>query len=277
MYFGNDPSLSTNWSLIGRFAISPPVNGRAVCVYGAESYLTTADDHIPLQAQLAALKAGTIPPKSKIAPSVAAAVKLNPNGFGWQALYYGPGRRIMFNIPDPSGLTFTQHVFNVATQAWCRFVGMNAYVWCVFNRKLFFGGAGGTVYQADIGNTDSNTAITADGQQAWTMLPGNTRRRVSAVRPILQSAGSTMYTFQMGFDYQALQTVISGNTQVIGGSPWDTSKWDVSPWSPEQPVDPTWKMASGTGQAISTRIKSTSALPLTWLRSDFKIEQGQAM
>jgi hypothetical protein len=276
MYQGNDPSNVSTWSMVARYHISPPIAGRAVCNYGAESYLITNDDHIALQAQLVALKLGQLPPRSKIAPSVQAAVAANPTGFGWQVLYYPAGRALIFNIPDPSGIVFTQHVFNTATQAWCRYVNMNAYVWRTFGTKLFFGGANGTVYKADTGSVDNNAAIMADGQQAWTMLPGNTRRRVSAVRPMMQSIGNATYTFYMGFDYQALAVAASGTTQLFG-SPWDTSPWNTSPWSSEQPIDPTWKMATGTGQSLSSRLQVSSVLPMKWLRSDFRVEQGQAM
>lgn len=277
VYMGNDPSNIGSWYLVGRYTISPPVNIRATCKYGAEAYITTYDDHIPLSAQLTALIKGELPPHSKISSAVSAAVKLNPNGFGWQAIYYAGGRRILFNIPDPSGLTFTQHVFNTQSPAWCRFTGMNAFVWCSFGLGLFFGGAGGIVYQADVGSADGMSPIVANGQQAWTMLPGNTRRRISAVRPIMQASGNSPYVFYMGFDYQPLMSVIDGSTQVLAGSPWDTSPWDTSRWSPEAPVDPTWKMASGTGQALSSRLQATTVLPLTWLRSDFKVEQGEAL
>ncbi len=276
MYVGNDPSNIGAWGLVGRYKISPPIAARGVDNYGAESYLITADDHIALQAQLVALKMGQLPPRSKIAPSVQAAVQANPTGFGWQVLYYPWGRRLIFNVPDPNGFTFTQHVFNTATNAWCRFTNMNAYVWRVFKNSLFFGGANGVVYQADTGNMDNGVNVQANGQQAWTMLPGNTRRRISAVRPMVQTVGTATYAFAMGFDYGQLNTVAQGNVQTTG-SPWDTSPWDISPWSPEASIDPTWRMASGTGQALSIRLIGSSNRPMTWLRSDFRIEQGEAL
>src|SRR5262249_26444511 len=75
IYFGNDPADATAWSLVGRYRISPPVSPRAVCRYGAEAFLTTFDDHVPLQQQLVALKLGQLPPRSKVSNAVQAAVQ----------------------------------------------------------------------------------------------------------------------------------------------------------------------------------------------------------
>ena len=75
-----------------------------------------------------ALKLGQLPPRSKVSTAVQNAVRANLTAFGWQALYYPRGRRLIFNIPNPDG-TFCQHVQNTALQSqpWCRFVNMNAY------------------------------------------------------------------------------------------------------------------------------------------------------
>jgi hypothetical protein len=130
IYLGNDPGNANAWSLVGVYRLSPPVGPRAVCQYGAEAFLTTYDDHSPLQQQLVALKLGQLPPRSKASTAVQNAVRANLNAFGWQALYYPRGRRLIFNIPNPDG-TFSQHVQNTALQSqpWCRFVNMNAYCW----------------------------------------------------------------------------------------------------------------------------------------------------
>ncbi len=188
IYFGNDPGNANAWSLVGIYRISPPVSPRAVCQYGAEAFITTYDDHIPLQQQLVALKLGQLPPRSKISTAVANAVRANLTGFGWQALYYPRGRRLIFNIPNPDG-TFCQHVQNTALQSqpWCRFTNMNAYCWGLFRDNLFFGAAGGAVFAADTGNLDNLGAVAANAQQAWNTFANPMRKRITAVRPMVQA------------------------------------------------------------------------------------------
>ena len=283
IYYGNDPGDINNWQLIGIYRISPPVSPRAVCNYGAEAFVTTFDDHVPLQQQLVALKDGALPPRSKISPAVQAAVQLNQNGFGWQALYYPKGRRLIFNIPNPDG-TFDQHVQStglsypdpktgLTASPWCRFVNMNGYCFGLFKNNLYFGAAGGIVYQADTGTLDDLGVVSAIGQQSWNMFQNPLRKRVTAVRPLLESTASVSFTFALGYDYGDIEIEISGATVGVG-SPWNTSPWNTSPWSPETTVSTLWHAAGGTGVAVGPAYSVDATSGATWLRTDFRFEEG---
>lgn len=273
IFQGIDPAQSSVWSLVASYLLSAPVNPRAVYRYGAETYLTTADDHVPLQQQLAALKLGQAPPRSKISGAVAAAVMAGSGLYGWQAIYYGLGRRLIFNIPNGDG-TFDQHVYNTSTQAWCRFTGMNAQVWGLYNKNLFFGDATGNVWQADKGSLDYGTqAIQANGQTAWSIFTTELRKRVAQTRAIMETDGNAAYNLGVGFDYTVVN-VGSPIAPVNQGSPWNISPWNTSPWSPDFNIDPTWRGQGGTGQAISFRVSAASTLPMVWLRNDFIVEAG---
>src|SRR6185312_4949755 len=211
IYYGNDPSNVNNWQLIGIYRISPPVSPRAVCNYGAEAFVTTFDDHVPLSQQLVALREGRLPPRSKVSAAVQAAVLSNPGGFGWQALFYPAGRRLIFNIPNSNG-TFSQHIQNTGlsyvdsvtglqTSPWCRFQNMEAQCFGIFKNNLYFGSAGGMIYQADTGSLDVLGAVQANGQQSWNTFEDPQRKRITAARPILESTAALSYSIGLGFDY----------------------------------------------------------------------------
>lgn len=274
VYFGNDPAQAANWQQIGHYRISPPVSPRAVCNYGAEAYLTTYDDHVPLQAQLTALRQGKPPPRSKASGAVQAAVAANIAGTGWQALFYPKGRRTIFNIPNTDG-TFDQHVQNMASAdvPWSRFKNMNASCWGLFNNNLYFGAAGGKVFQADIGNLDNLGVIQANGQQAWNRFKSPLRKRLTAAKPVVQTAGGPQFTFAVGFDYGAINIPTAVSTEV-DGSPWDTSPWDISPWSSETVVSTLWHAAGGDGVSVGWSISIPSNRATQWLRTDFRGEIG---
>lgn len=277
LYTGNDPSLSSNWQLIGEYRISPPVNPRAVADYGGDSFITTYDDHVTLQQMFTALRLGEMPPRSKVSKAVQLAVQANKEAFGWQALYYPRGRSLIFNIPNPDG-TFNQHICNTGlpTQPWTRYVGMNAYCFGLFNDLLYFGAANGAVYQADVGALDNLGPVVATSQQAWNRLNNAQRKRISAARPIVQSIGSISYTFNVGFDYNALNIPIPSVTPGVG-SPWDVSPWDISPWSSETTVDPRWRVGGGSGTSIGFGISVAATQPVSWLRTDLRLEAGNAL
>lgn len=277
IFFGNDPSDATLWSLVGRYRISPPVSPRAVCNYGAEAFLTTFDDHVPLQQQLVALKLGQLPPRSKVSSAVQAAVAANSGAFGWQALFYPRGRRLIFNVPNPDG-TFNQHVCNtgVPDQPWCRFTNMNAFCWGLYKDSLYFGITGGQVWQADIGNLDGLGAVNASAQQAWNDFNSPLRKRMTAARPLIQATGAAGISFAVGFDYGDLN-ISSAVAIGSSGSPWDTSPWDTSPWSPEATVTTAWRISGGSGVAVGVGLNVAATEPVSWLRTDLKFEPGATL
>lgn len=277
IFVGNDPSNASAWQLVGIYRLSPPVSPRAVCNYGAEAFITTFDDHVPLHQELVALKLGQLAPRSKASGAVQAAVIANPSGFGWQALYYPRGRRLIFNIPNPDG-TFSQHVQNTASgdQPWCRFTDQNSFCWGLFRDRLYFGGAAGKVYLADTGGLDGTAPVSAVGQQAWNTLKSPYRKQVTAVRPLVQVFQSSEYNFGIGFDYGAINIPISAVTAGVG-SPWDTSPWDTSPWTTENVVNTKWSAGGGNGTAIGLKLSVDAIEQVTWLRTDLIYQSGKSL
>lgn len=275
VYQGSDPSDATNFSLVARYKLGAPVNIRSVYRYGGDAYLTTWDDHVPLQQQLAALKEGKTPPRSKISGAVQAAIMANGAAFGWQILYYPKQRYLLCNVPNADG-TFHQHIYNTSTDAWCRFTGQNASCWGLYNEALYFGGTSGTVYLADTGYMDIVQAISADCQQAWNLFDQAAKKQVKAVRPVIQSTGALGYSFGIGFDYGSI-VVTPASTISPGGSPWDTSPWNTSPWSPDSQVTAVWGVNGGIGTAVGVRIKVSATQQVSYLRTDFRTEPSTGL
>src|SRR5581483_4059220 len=274
VYGGNDPSLASNFALVGRYRSSTPINLRSVVRYGGECYMTTTEDHVAVQQGLGALRSGSLPPRTKACGAVKAAAMANQGADGWQALYWGIGKRIIFNIPNPDG-TFDQHVYNITNDAWCRYKGLPAANFCTFKDKLYFGGSsGGKVYQSETGTTDNGVqAIVASGQQAWNTFGSNERKDVKAIRPVLQSVGGITYNFGLGFDYGSISVPVIASSPPIG-SPWDVSPWDTTPWSADTQADPRWRVGGGSGLAIGWALTVSAPTAVTWMRTDVWIQPG---
>lgn len=278
LYFGNDPAQISAWQFIGRYRVSPPVNIRAICSYGADSFVTTYDDYMPIQQQLVALKLGQLQPRSKVSGAVQAAIIANKSAFGWQALYYPKGRRLIFNVPNVDG-TFDQHVCNTGLpdQPWCRFKGMNASTWGLFGDTLYFGGAGGFVYQADNGFEDNNVEIYATAQQAWNKLNSPTRKRMTAVRPIVQSNQGT-YEFDVAFDYEAFNTTtpiaLSGPILTDDAGVAITDDSNVPITIGVSGINTSWRVGADSGTAVGFQLKTCSIAQTSWLRTDYRLEPG---
>jgi hypothetical protein len=277
VYQGNDPSLLSGWALVGEFHTAAPVSARSVTNYGGEAFLTTYDDHMTFQQMFTALRKGEMPSRSKVSRAVQLAVQENRDMFGWQAIYYARGRSLIFNIPNKNG-SFHQHVCNTAAkgQPWCRYTGMNASCWAVFNDLLYFGGSGGTIWQADTGNLDNLGTIPAYAQQAWNRFKNAQRKRVTAVRPMVQSVIGVNYAFGLGFDYASPTISVPARTPVVGPA-WDETDWDESLWTPEVGIVSSWRVGGGTGTSISFILSVQASQPISWFRTDLRIEGGNAL
>ncbi len=275
IYSGDDPGSPGAWSLVGQYKMGAPVSTRSVVRFGGDVYITTEDDHLTLNTWMDALRQAITPPRSKISPTVADIVATNKDLFGWEICFYPKGKYIFANVPNTDG-TFDQHVFNTTNGAWCRFRNLPASTWCVFDGNLYFGTSSGRVWQADVGADDGGTAIQADGQQAWNDFQSPYRKRLCFARPIVQSTGDVSYSLGVGFDYQDAVAPVASQT-TPSGSYWDVSYWDVALWSPEAGIDVSWRIANGWGTAVSSRLRVSGLQEIKWLRTDLRMEKGDAL
>ncbi len=279
LYQGTDPSNPNNWALVGRYMIPTPVAQRGITRYGGDIYIITANDHQQLSKLFIALKLGEVAPRTKIAGAAKSAYAAGKNLPGWQALYYPAGTRMIYNIPNPDG-TFSQHIFNTSTQAWCRFRNMPARCWGIYNDQLYYGGPRGVVVQADIGATDNLSPILTQGQQAWNTFETPLIKRVVALRPIVQSNGIAMFNLGLGFDYQLSGLTFPGETVGL----LNTLIWGAGNWGPPRVwggrigvTDPRWHIGGGQGSAIGISLSANASVATTWIRTDLLLEPGRAL
>ena len=145
----------------------------------------------------------------------------------------------------------------------------------MYNNDLYYGGANGIVFKADIGTTDHGNAISFDGQAAWNDFGDPRRKRISAVRPTLETLGIADLQFGIGFDYRDIRLSTTSSTPGVPGSPWDTSPWNTSAWSVETGIDNRWRFMGGTGTAMGYRLRGSTQAALQWLRTDVRYEIGK--
>ena len=280
--------------MVGLYTIAAPVGGaevsgltsypnRGYFRYGGDVYVITASDHSKMSQLITALKLGQMPPRSKVSQAVVDAVAAGNELPGWQIIYWGARRRLIFNIPNPDG-TFDQHVYNPALDAWSRYKGIPAICWAVWENRLFFGTPQGVVCEHGVGASDilayqQNTVIPINvyGQQAWNLFETPLEKRVAAIRPVIQAQGDAVAHVSLGFDYGPLGAVTVDVNEAASASPWDTSPWDTSPWSSETAVSSEWHIAGGDGSAISVAVAAYGLKRLTWVRTDFRLEPGKAL
>lgn len=277
IYAGDNPSDTNAWQLQGRYTIGAPINKRAVKKVGAELLIVTKAGYINLNDALATgLVNQTSGQSSKIRGAALTAVSTYGSLFGWEIAHYPLKNQLIVNAPL-SGTQAVQHVLNTETMAWCRFTGLNALCWGLYNDLMYFGMSDGTVRLYDTGHSDSGTNITADGQTAWNYL-GDRRasKRGTGIRPLLRTTGGAVsYNVSVGFDFEAVLTGFDVSAPTISSSPWDTSPWDTTPWADDFVTSNLWSSIKGSGYAVSSRLRIvTGTQGVDWFSTTFLMERG---
>ena len=263
VYQGSDPGSATDWSLVGVYHIAAPLGIRGVAKVGGDLIIMTTEDYVSLSG---VLSTGQLGQASKLAGAVKDAAS-NSDLFGWQIVVDQKKELMMFNVPTLTG--YDQHITSALTGASSRLKDIPSRCWASFNGDLYFGSTNGVIYKVS-GNSDNGTAVNADAIGAW--LSEMTRHRVAAARPVLAANGGLSYSFALGSDYTPATATAQAITSGGVSSPWP-SPWP-SPWSSEDTVSVSWIVASANGQAISPRLKVSTAKEVQWLRTDYRVEQG---
>lgn len=278
VYSGTDPSSASTWSIVGRFEIGAPVGMRPALQTGGDSAVITADGYIPLLQVMRGGResAGRYAISDVIQGAVNDAVRDYGVNFGWEGVLYSKANLAIFNVPAVEGTRYEQHVLNTQTGAWCRFTGIPAVSWCVFNDEAYFGSVDGTVYKFDSGVNDNGAAIAGDAQSAFHYLGGRgSLKNFHLYRPIVSSDGVVPIEMGLGVDFDTDIPVTATTSTVAAGGDWNSAEWDVADWSPGARIQKDWQSAGSFGYSASVRLKvSTSTQQVKWYATDFTFEKG---
>lgn len=278
IYAGDNPGDSAAWALVGIFKIGAPLGPRAVHKLGADLAVSTIDGYQSLSLVIGKdrTNASIGMLSDKIRKAVLYATKNYQGNYGWQISLYPLGNMGIFNVPV-SASNYEQHIINTQTGAWCKFSGIDARCWGMFNDRMYLGGAGGVVYKFDTGRMDGAGPINARGQTAWNYFNKRSQnKKFTGVCPILRVDGALTYSVGVGCDFKPISTVNADSSVQAITSPWDTSPWDTSPWSDEVAISDAWIGADGTGYNVSARLAiTTSTRAVDWLATRFLYEPGR--
>lgn len=264
IYQGDNPGDANAWALVGRFSIGAPLSIRGYENVGGDLWIITRSGYIPLSKVLESGRAneGDFALSSKIRGSVLEMVTRYASNYGWQMILYPKhslGSCVIVNVPLASSVAH-QHVINVGTGSWCRFTGLNANCWGIYNDALYFGGSG-VVYKFDDGTSDAGAPIRCEVQPAWNYLKDRSfEKQLTSARLMGSASGEVAYTLRSGSDFGVLSVEAQGATQAQGtGGDWDTSDWDVTDWPAESLTFANWHSVGGIGRNFALNVRFESA------------------
>lgn len=277
VYSGIDPATAADWLLVGVYRLAPPIGRRCLTKFGADLVVITTDGFFPMSQVLPVDRgaAESVAISDQIADAVNTAARTYRSNFGWDATVYPQNHQIYFNIPIDA-TTSHQYVFNTLTRAPCRFTGMNANCWVIFNEQLYFGGKDGKVYLADSGQDDNGQPIVGDLVPAFSYLGDRSRLKTfQLARAVMAASSDPTPELTLNTDFQTRLGQGSISASGSAGGLWDAALWDSGVWGGSDDLYQNWVGIEGIGRAASLRVKvSTSVTEMKLLATDFVFTPG---
>jgi hypothetical protein len=262
VYVGTDPADANAWQLVGVYNLGRPLGRRCTLKVAGDLAIITIDGVSSMNEALIADRS-TGKRQSiteRILGAINDATSSYGTNFGWQLIDFPTNSLVILNIPITTNSQQMQFVMNALTGAWCRFLGINANVWELFNDDIFFGGDDGTIYQWNVGSSDNGNNIACVAKSAFNYYgdPGHVKR-FSMLKPVLISDGSVIPGTGINVDFGQNAT-ISTPSPVTGLGPlWDSAIWDSAIWPEENTNQADWITISGLGHCASVVTNVTTA------------------
>jgi len=276
VYSGSDPGDSSDWSLVGTFKIGAPLGRRAATKIGGDLVILTVDGYVPISA---ALTEGQYSEQAafsfKIGKAAKDAAQRYQSNFGWSSVFHDTGSLWIVNVPI-SATQAQQHVRNTITGSWCKWTGIDATQFAVYDKKLYFCSPDGYVYLSG-GFSDAGNFINYKAVQAYTPLgAAGMQKTITAVKAFTNSAHPKYFSHKFFADFNA--TTLPDLTDPPEGavSEWEIGEWEVAEWDGgTEGTTTARKNASGTGFFLAHvfRFKS-KAQRVTWWATQILFKQA---
>lgn len=276
VYRGTDPASATDWNLIGVYYVGEPIGKNCFCKFGGDVLILCRNGLYPLsEATLSATVSRAQSLTNKIDTAFINAAKLYGDNRGWDVVVYPQGSFVLVNVPITTSYT-EQYVMNTTTKAWCKFLGMPAASWLVFDAELYFASGNG-VSKAWTGKSDKGAAIVGRAQQAYNDFRRPAQQKlIKLLRPILTTDGNVGVGLSLDTDYSINDFTSITTPASSPGAIWDTALWDGANWAGSSETRRGWaSVAAREGYTAALRLQvTTNSVTLGWSATDFVYELG---
>lgn len=276
VYKGTDPSSSSTWTHVGTYYVGEPLGTRCLHKFGGDLLFLCQNGLFPLSK---AVQSVTVNRRSaltnKIDTAFTDAVELYSQNRGWEIHVFPDGGLLLVNVPVSATVT-EQFVMNTVTGSWCKFTGIFATSWRVFNDLLYVGTAA-RIGRAWSGVSDFGVPIAAVAQQAYNYFDARGQLKLAEmVRLTLNISGAIDLT--LGFDTDFEQNAIASQISLanVSGSSWGSGAWDTAIWGVDTEVKREWATVPAPPfYAGALRVQATTGtVRVRWSSTDFVFSLG---
>lgn len=259
IYNIGDPDTPEEVNLVGVFNMGSPIGRRCLYKVGADLAIICVDGVVPISRAMVFDRAAVaqVSITKNIQRVMNESARAYGNNFGWQLIGYPRGTRAILNVPITEGGEQEQYVMNTLSGAWCKFTGMNANCWELYNDDPYFGGNDGNVYLADTGGTDYNSTLEADLMTAYNYFGDRGhQKKWSMCRPQITTDSQAQLGLAFNTDFQDNAPIATPTTPATLTYDWDAagSLWDQALWAGEVTNQSNWTSVTGLGYCASIRL-----------------------
>jgi hypothetical protein len=269
IFTGGDPSSAANWRQEGRYEVSSPMGMNAHIGIGGDMLIATVDGIVPISGAItkdrSELELAAI--TRNIKPMWRMEV-LEKREWAWTMCKWDEYGGLFVTWPGGTPGKRWCGAANLATGAWCRFVGYDATCFAKMRGDMFFGTQDGIVMQADRTGYDDGMPYTAVLVGGWEVFqsPGQTITWRQA-RASFSARANEPFAPQLSAttDY----VVIVPPPPSAGADPgvldlWDQGLWDTALWDAGTPSTPAvrntgWVSIGRTGFSHAPIVQVTVA------------------
>lgn len=285
VYSGSNPEDADDWGLKGSYRISKPIGYNCTMKYQGDIVVITEDGYMPLGKMLSVSNTGETNNifSDVIRELVQQRTQLYKSKSGWQSIIFSKKGFALFNVPNAS--QFEQHVINVNTGAWCRWLINRAFCWCVYEDELYFG-SDDVIFKMNDGYSDNGTAIEGVIEQAYNNLGTPALKKVDLINPRTKCSATYQLVIYTNTDFKSRNVNYVTSIGGLGGSLWGVAKWsniaaDVDAgykWGNNYDatlINSQWVANSAIGSSISIVFKTkTTGNKIEWYDTAMRYELG---
>lgn len=286
VYAGTDPSNAATWSIVGRYYSAAPIGRRGHFNFRSDLYFITSEGLISFT-QIR--EQGDESKKQEYLSAKLGRylydLTVHKNTFGWEAVAYPNSSMLILNVPTTLTETgaYIQFVMNTDSGAWCRFTGINALCWAVYDDTLLFGRYDGRVMQGDIGSLDDGKPINLDARQAYNYFDdgrgmGSQDKHFHFATFVMETDGSPPVSAELNVNFENTPPTYEGTLTPSAGSYWDTSNWDQAMWADEAALQTFTASFGKIGYCASVWLRAVAAgASLKWYATRVYCEKSDGI
>lgn len=262
VYEGSYPG-GADWSLVGRYDLSPPLGKNATMRAGGDLLIATKEGIVPISAAItkdtAALSLAAV--TRKIEPEWKRELLTRGTTLPWSLLKWPAYNMAIVGLPTQGTLDPNCLVVNIETGAWAKYTGWDTRCLGLFSDWAYFGTADGTILKCESTGSDNGAPYQCIAVHLFDHLKDiGPTHLIHQVRSTFLSSRTFTPKASVSVNYVvSLPAAPSAAPNESTGNEWDVGLWDTAVWDAagDRSVTTRWTSVGKNGFVVAPQMQVT--------------------